>query len=156
MSMAVYVDALNDWGWKHGPSCHLIADSENELHVFALAIGMKREWFQPKTTPHYDLSAGRRQKALDLGAIALDRSAFVDKLRSLRAAAKEKKWKRDSVKVERGLVKVIRCMRCAPAGVEMLLLGILNGVCEKCGMPGRSPDLGAYWVDASEPKEKKR
>ena len=29
--MAVYVDNLVDYSWRHGPSCHLIADSLDEL-----------------------------------------------------------------------------------------------------------------------------
>ena len=33
--MAVYVDALFNYGWKLGPSCHMIADTLDELHVMA-------------------------------------------------------------------------------------------------------------------------
>ncbi len=55
--MAVYVDNLRDYGWRHGPSCHLIADSIDELVEFAVSIGLRPEWFQPKSSPHFDLTA---------------------------------------------------------------------------------------------------
>lgn len=75
--MSVYVDVLRDWGWRLGPSCHLIADTNEELHEFALKIGMKREWFQKSSSgPHYDLVRSRRIKAVQLGAIELDDKKF--------------------------------------------------------------------------------
>ena len=82
--MAVYVDALRDYGWRHGPSCHLIADSVEELIEFALAMGLRREWFQEKSTPHFDLTIGGRDKAVAMGAIELDRRQLIAKLRELR------------------------------------------------------------------------
>lgn len=33
--MGVYIDELRDWGWRLGPSCHMIADTNEELHEFA-------------------------------------------------------------------------------------------------------------------------
>jgi hypothetical protein len=33
--MSVYVDSLIDYGWRHGASCHLIADKVSELKAFA-------------------------------------------------------------------------------------------------------------------------
>lgn len=53
-------------------SCHLTieGDSLEPLHAFAARIGMRREWFQDhKIMPHYDLTAGRRARALALGAV---------------------------------------------------------------------------------------
>ncbi len=85
----VYVDALRDYGWRLGKSCHLVADSDDELHAFAARVGMKRAWFQPKSTPHYDLTASRRAKAVALGAVELDRSGFVALIRRKRAEGKE-------------------------------------------------------------------
>ena len=82
--MAVYVDGLRDYGWRHGPSCHMIADSVDELIEFALAMGMRREWFQAKSTPHFDLTAGGRAQAVEMGAIELDRRQLIAKLRELR------------------------------------------------------------------------
>ncbi len=43
--MAVYVDSLRDWGWRLGPSCHMIADTNEELHAMAERIGLLRRWF---------------------------------------------------------------------------------------------------------------
>ena len=83
--MAVYVDALRDYGWWRGPSCHLIADSVDELMEFALAMGLRREWFQPKSTPHFDLTADARAKAVQMGAIELDRRGLIRKVREIRA-----------------------------------------------------------------------
>jgi hypothetical protein len=79
--MSVYVDQLirpkpyyksknERWGWSQ--SCHMIADTENELHEFARRLGLRREWFQNRhSNPrlwHYDLTASKRQQALCLGA----------------------------------------------------------------------------------------
>ena len=82
--MAVYVDRLCDYGWRHGPSCHLIADSVEELIEFAGWIGLRPEWFQPKSSPHFDLTADGRRAAVLMGAIELDNRAFVAKIRELR------------------------------------------------------------------------
>ena len=82
--MAVYVDKLCDYGWRHGPSCHLIADSVDELINFAISMGMRREWYQPKSSPHFDLTADGRALAIEKGAIELDNRELVAKLRELR------------------------------------------------------------------------
>lgn len=82
--MAVYVDNLRDYGWRHGPSCHLIADSVDELMEFAVGMGLQREWFQAKSTPHFDLTAEARQLAVKHGAIELDQRQLVAKIRELR------------------------------------------------------------------------
>jgi hypothetical protein len=86
--VSVYVDRLNSYGWRLGDSCHLIADTVEELHEFAARLGMKRSWFQPVSSPHYDLTVRRRAKAVALGAIELDRKQLVYKLRELRQSAK--------------------------------------------------------------------
>ncbi len=82
--MAVYVDNLRDYGWRHGPSCHLIADSEDELIAFAVGMGLRREWFQAKSTPHFDLTADGRRLAVEHGAIELTQRELVAKIRELR------------------------------------------------------------------------
>lgn len=70
--MSVYVDQLRDWGWKYGKSCHMTADTNEELHEMALRIGMKRSWFQKSTSgPHYDLTAKKRSLAIKFGAIEI-------------------------------------------------------------------------------------
>ncbi len=86
--MSVYVDDLmacipnKNWRWSQ--SCHLIADSLDELHEFAKRIGMKRAWFQNDSRlPHYDLNFSRRVVAIRAGAIEVDRREFVTKMREL-------------------------------------------------------------------------
>lgn len=72
--MTVYVDDIVLFPtkiscFKKG-SCHLTADTLEELHELAKKIGMKREWFQDHPlAPHYDLNAVRRVKAIKAGAI---------------------------------------------------------------------------------------
>ena len=57
--------------------CHMLADSLDELHAMASKIGLKREWFQPKSTPHYDVSLTKRKQALEQGAQEIDRAQVV-------------------------------------------------------------------------------
>lgn len=65
-----YVDQLRNWGWRLGPSCHLVASSPEELDAFAALLGMKPAWRQTSRggVPHYDLTAKRRLLAVRLGA----------------------------------------------------------------------------------------
>jgi hypothetical protein len=46
----------------------MMADTLDELHALAEAIGLRREWFQGD---HYDLIPFRRARALALGAIEI-------------------------------------------------------------------------------------
>jgi hypothetical protein len=48
----------------------MYADTLEELHALAAAIGMKRAWFQVHARlPHYDLTPRRRLLALKAGAV---------------------------------------------------------------------------------------
>lgn len=72
--MTVYVDDGFAIGWgKWTGGGHLQADTIEELHEFAGRLGLKRGWFQPGSrgalTAHYDLTAGKRQRAIALGAV---------------------------------------------------------------------------------------
>jgi len=87
--MAVYVDALVNYAtgkgyWKDRKSCHLIADSVEELIEFAVSIGLQKSWFQPKSSPHFDLNEEKRILAVEKGAIELGRIEFVKKLKEIR------------------------------------------------------------------------
>ncbi len=42
--------------------------SVEELHAFASEIGLRREWFQGGSRPHYDLRPSRRRVAVSKGA----------------------------------------------------------------------------------------
>lgn len=82
--MAVYVDnARNAFGRMI--MCHMIADTLEELHAMASGIGLKREWFQPGSTPHYDVCLGRRALAVKAGAIEVSRREIAEIIRRLRS-----------------------------------------------------------------------
>lgn len=55
-----------------------------ELIEFAEAMGLRREWFQPKSSPHFDLTAAGRAVAVEHGAIEIDQRQLVRKLREIR------------------------------------------------------------------------
>lgn len=81
--MTVYIDnAYLPYGRMK--MCHMIADTEEELHQMALNIGMKRSWYQPKSFPHYDVCVSRRKLAVELGAVELTERELVMKIKELR------------------------------------------------------------------------
>jgi hypothetical protein len=89
--MAVYVDPILNHGgsksFRWPKSCHMYADTLDELHAMAVAIGMRREWFQDRPDlPHYDLVPARRLRAIALGAVQHDRYQLVEFMRRKRGA----------------------------------------------------------------------
>ena len=71
--MTVYVD---DMEAAFGPMkmCHMLADSDDELHAMADAIGVQRRWHQkpPKcSTSHYDIAKSKRALAVNAGAVEI-------------------------------------------------------------------------------------
>ena len=82
--MAVYVDdssiqaTIPNGRTQHTSRwSHLFADTQEELHEFAEQLGLRRSYFQPgrprgdgSPSPHwhYDVTAGKRQQAIRLGA----------------------------------------------------------------------------------------
>jgi hypothetical protein len=74
--MTVYVDELLAHGtsatWRHSHSCHMIADTLDELNAMADRIGLKRSWLQQKSgQPHYDLTESKRRLAVANGAVEI-------------------------------------------------------------------------------------
>lgn len=71
---------------------HLISDhSLDELHQMADKLGLKREWFQDKKHPHYDLITRYRkpnlrliQEAVSLGAVLSESKELIKALRRFR------------------------------------------------------------------------
>lgn len=69
--MTVYVDdmyrvAMGRYGRMK--MSHLIADTDEELHKMAAAIGVARKWFQGD---HYDVCMSARDKAISNGAVPI-------------------------------------------------------------------------------------
>jgi len=80
--MTIYIDPLVSYGQKPKPgaarhfgngkrSCHMGTDGNlEELHRFAVSIGLQRWMFQAdSSTPHYDLTPGKREQARRKGAV---------------------------------------------------------------------------------------
>ena len=65
--MTVYVD---DMAAKFGRMimCHMVADTEAELHAMAAAIGIHRKWYQGD---HYDIAKSKRALAVKAGAVEI-------------------------------------------------------------------------------------
>jgi len=79
-SVGVYVDKLNRWGWhlygRAVQSCHLWADTLDELLDFASRVCLPSAWLQGVgkrgAVPHFDLTAVWRESAIHSGARELD------------------------------------------------------------------------------------
>lgn len=68
--MAVYVDDMRA-RFGRMVMCHMVADTEPELHEMADRIGVARRWYQyPKQSrwPHYDIALSKRALAVRFGA----------------------------------------------------------------------------------------
>jgi hypothetical protein len=65
--------------------CHMAADTAKEMHDMADAIGVSQMWFQGD---HYDVSLGRRARAVELGAKEITQRDMVKLL------GRRKKWQR--------------------------------------------------------------
>lgn len=72
--MTVYVDDMKAaFQPAHRPGrryimCHMIADTDDELHTMADRIGVARKWFQGD---HYDITQSKRALAVQAGAEAI-------------------------------------------------------------------------------------
>ena len=68
----VFVD---DMRAKYGRyvMCHMLADSDDELHAMAAQIGVARRWHQapPAHDSHYDISLTKRAQAIQAGAVEI-------------------------------------------------------------------------------------
>lgn len=70
--MSVYVDDMQ-WPFGRMLMCHMIADTSEELHAMADAIGVARKWCQFPGTykEHYDIAQSKRALAVTLGAVEI-------------------------------------------------------------------------------------
>ncbi|MBO0860580.1 MAG: DUF4031 domain-containing protein [Chloracidobacterium sp.] len=98
--MAILIDSF--YNGARGPvrywlrHCgHLVSDASiEELHRFAEGLGLRREWFQEKSIPHYDLTGEVYDMALERGAKLVSSREIVR--RAVRIDGKPKiRFKRD-------------------------------------------------------------
>ena len=70
--MAVYVDDMQA-KYRRMVMCHMIADTDDELHAMARTIGVARRWHQapPAHRSHYDICQTKRVQAIAAGAITI-------------------------------------------------------------------------------------
>ena len=102
--MAVFVDEIREYPETMiAPAArrcgrlwsHMTADTPEELHKMAAAIGLKREWCSDHTQPnsrrlHYDVIPSVRAKALKKGALEIslwDRDGYEEATRKAREKA---------------------------------------------------------------------
>ena len=72
--MSVYVDNM---AARFGRMlmCHMLADTEDELHAMADRIGVARRWHQGD---HYDICLAKKAIAIQAGAIAITQRQAVE------------------------------------------------------------------------------
>ena len=87
--MACYVDTVRDYptaGLRHTRFCHLLADTREELHAMADALGVPRRYVQDHPWRwHHDLPEPLRPRAVALGAKEIDLHEVGALLRQRRA-----------------------------------------------------------------------
>jgi hypothetical protein len=160
-------------------SAHLTTDGPlAELHAFAARIGLRRAWFQDRSTPHYDLSPGKRELALDAGAVFVEarvqarrrleeRGAIMRGMdKPLRKRSELKKTKDPEKEKPSAVERTVpipgtvsptgfQCSQCKAASEIAKCSKRANGdlECEHCGMPHDEADVKAGGVGGvSEPK----
>lgn len=75
--MTVYVDDMHRTelgNLGRMKMCHMIADTDEELHAMADKIGIARKWHQkpPKaSSSHYDICTSKRTLAVHAGAVEI-------------------------------------------------------------------------------------
>lgn len=86
--MAVYVDDMRA-PYGRMIMCHMIADTQEELISMAVDIGVDPKWIQDEGSyrEHFDISLGKRAKAISLGAIPITMLELGSKIIAKRRAA---------------------------------------------------------------------
>lgn len=83
--MTVYVDNMRA-PFGRMVMCHMLADTDEELHAMADRIGVARRWHQKAGTPHghYDIALSKRAMAVRCGAVEITSSELGRILRAKR------------------------------------------------------------------------
>jgi len=71
--MTVYVDDMKA-EYRGMVMCHMLADTDEELHAMADAIGVQRRWWQSPekaSGSHYDIALSKRALAVRAGAVEI-------------------------------------------------------------------------------------
>lgn len=80
--MTVYVDKAI-WSLGRMKMCHMISDSEDELHSMADKIGVARKHYQVNSRyRHYDVCKSKRELAVKFGAKEISSKELVKIARS--------------------------------------------------------------------------
>lgn len=81
--MAILLDSFQNGArgplhYWHRRCGHLVSDTSlEELHEFAAGLGLRREWFQVKSIPHYDVTGKYYELALERGALLVSSREIV-------------------------------------------------------------------------------
>ncbi|KVD71816.1 hypothetical protein WK57_30465 [Burkholderia ubonensis] len=86
--MTVYVDDMRA-AYGRMKMCHMVADTDEELHAMAARIGVARRHHQKPGTvhSHYDVCMSMRVRAVKLGAVEIDRRKLAEIIKRKREAA---------------------------------------------------------------------
>lgn len=82
--MAIYVDfvCIEFRGHKW---CHMLADTLQELHEFAVLIDVDKRLFHRNASyPHYDVTVQMRETAIEYGALPADRRKIIECAKKLK------------------------------------------------------------------------
>ena len=91
--MAAYVDRLQRHGFRQW--CHLIADTEAELHAIAQRCGLRRIWYQSlchASFPHYDAQERIRSRLVAVGAIEVTARELGAHMARIRVELEAGRW----------------------------------------------------------------